>query len=574
MFSARRTLPSLAVLVGCGLPLRLGAQGIAHPAPGSELQELIEGWRADQGALERRHAVVMSGQRHAQLSRLHTGWRERLAEIDFDQLSRAGQVDWLLFDNHLRRELAQLEESAARDAAVGTLLPWTKLVVELLEAREGVAPIEPTEVAQRLEEWSAAVTQSLAALAHTPPAATPARLAQQRVGRLRRRFEEWFTFRDGYDPAFSWWVRKPYQALAAKLESCEQQLRKCIGEAPDGGEPLVGDPIGVPALLAALAFEFIPYTPAELVAIAEREFAWCDAEFDKAAAELGFAGDWRKAQEHVKGLHVAPGKQPELILQLAAEAEAFLREHDLITIPPLASATWRMEMMAPARQLVNPFFLGGECIIVSFPTDAMAHKDKLQSLRGNNIHFCRATVHHELIPGHHLQQFMQARHRPYRQTFETPFWIEGWALYWEMLLYELGFPKTAADRVGMLFWRKHRCARIVFSLRFHMGEWNAAQCIAYLVERVGHEPNSATAEVRRSIIGGYSPLYQAAYMLGGLQLRALRQQLVASGQMSLRAFHDAILRENSMPIEMLRAAMTDVKLSREYATNWRFDDAK
>jgi uncharacterized protein (DUF885 family) len=267
-----------------------------------------------------------------------------------------------------------------------------------------------------------------------------------------------------------------------------------------------------------------------------------------------------------------PGQQPELIRELAAEAEGFLREHDLITIPSFASRTWRMQMMTPARQLVSPFFLGGECILVSFPTDTMAHGDKLQSMRGNNIHFSRATVHHELIPGHHLQQFMQARHRPYRRLFETPFWVEGWALYWEMRLYDLGFARTAADRVGMLFWRKHRCARIVFSLRYHLSEWDAAQCIDYLVDRVGHERQNATAEVRRSIIGGYGPLYQAAYMLGGLQLRALREELVGSGGMTDRQFHDAVLRENSMPIEMLRAALTDAELSPAFPTSWRFCD--
>ena len=60
-------------------------------------------------------------------------------------------------------------------------------------------------------------------------------------------------------------------------------------------------------------------------------------------------------------------------------------------------------MMSPERQLVAPFFLGGETILVSYPTDGMTHEQKLMSLRGNNKHFARATVHHELIPGHHLQ---------------------------------------------------------------------------------------------------------------------------------------------------------------------------
>ena len=101
-----------------------------------------------------------------------------------------------------------------------------------------------------------------------------------------------------------------------------------------------------------------------------------------------------------------------------------------------------MEMMTPDRQKVNPYFTGGEVISISFPTDTMSHEDKLMSMRGNNIHFSRATVHHELIPGHHLQGFMAARYRTHRRAFRTPFLIEGWALYWEMLLWDLNFPRS------------------------------------------------------------------------------------------------------------------------------------
>ena len=93
----------------------------------------------------------------------------------------------------------------------------------------------------------------------------------------------------------------------------------------------------------------------------------------------------------------------------------------------------------------------------------------MMSMRGNNIHFARATVHHELIPGHHLQGFMSARNKPYRGIFGTPFWTEGNALYWELLLLGLELREDAREPVGMLFWRMHRCARIIFSLSFHLG---------------------------------------------------------------------------------------------------------
>jgi uncharacterized protein (DUF885 family) len=192
------------------------------------------------------------------------------------------------------------------------------------------------------------------------------------------------------------------------------------------------------------------------------------------------------------------------------------------------------------------------------------------TMRGNNIHFSRATAQHELIPGHHLQWFMTDRYNTHRDLFGTPFWTEGWALYWEMLLYDAGFPRTPEDRVGMLFWRMHRAARIIFSLRFHLGEMSPQEAIDMLVNRVGHERANATAEVRRSFIGTYPPLYQIAYMMGGLQFRALHRELVGSGRMTDRAFHDAVLRAGSMPVEMVRALLTGAPLSRDHRPQWRF----
>jgi uncharacterized protein (DUF885 family) len=66
-----------------------------------------------------------------------------------------------------------------------------------------------------------------------------------------------------------------------------------------------------------------------------------------------------------------------------------------------------------------------------------------------------------------------------------------------MRLYDLGFAKSPEDRIGMLYWRKHRCARIVFSLNFHLGRWTGPQCVEYLIDRVGHERAAAEGEVRR-----------------------------------------------------------------------------
>jgi uncharacterized protein (DUF885 family) len=122
----------------------------------------------------------------------------------------------------------------------------------------------------------------------------------------------------------------------------------------------------------------------------------------------------------------------------------------------------------------------------------------------------------------------------------------------------------------MLFWRAHRAARIIFSLRFHQGTMTPQEAVDFLVDRVGHERANAEGEVRRSLAGDYSPLYQSAYMLGGLQFRALHQELVGGGRMTDRAFHDAILQGGRMPVEMVRARLTGQALTRGYDARWRF----
>jgi uncharacterized protein (DUF885 family) len=126
----------------------------------------------------------------------------------------------------------------------------------------------------------------------------------------------------------------------------------------------------------------------------------------------------------------------------------------------------------------------------------------------------------------------------------------------------------------MLFWRTHRAARIIFSLRFHLGEMSPAEAVDFLVDRVGHERANAEGEVRRSFAGDYDPLYQAAYMLGGLQFRALYEELVGSGRMTDRAFHDAILEGGRMPVEMVRARLTGESLTRDYRARWRFAEPR
>jgi uncharacterized protein (DUF885 family) len=589
----------------------------------SELRNVIERYVADRGSLARSYPVESSPARQTRFQQFYRDWLALLGKMNFDAMSQDGKVDYVLLRNHLEYQAQQLEINRKAMAAIEALLPFAQTITDLAEARRKMEKIDAQKAAVTLHEMNKQIEtarRTLETSLRSEPGKvkkTSANRAAAAIATLRNTLRTWYGYYNGYDPLFTWWVEEPYKTVDATLGSYATFLTERVlglrsapagptmaqGGAPGGGfgggggrggagggvggfggggarpqaaarvgdtSDIIGDPIGREALMVELQAEMIPYTPEEVIAMGWKELAWCEAEMKKAARELGFGDDIHKALEHVKNKYVEPGKQPEMIKALALEAIEYVEKNNLLTVPPLAKEDWGMEMMSPERQLVSPFFLGGQDIIVSYPTNTMSHEAKMMSLRGNNPHFSRATVHHELIPGHHLQGFMTQRYKSYRGLFGTPFWTEGWALYWELLLWDRGFPKTPEDKIGFLFWRSHRCARIVFSLSFHMEKMTPQECIDLLVNRVGHERENATAEVRRSFNGTYGPLYQMAYLVGGLQLYALHKELVDSGKMTDRTFHDTILRENRIPIEMVRAILTKQKLTRDFKTNWKF----
>ena len=543
----------------------------------SRMRGVIEKFGEDVGILNRFYSANTSPNRAARFRQLYGDWQALLERQDFAKLNHDEQVDYLLFQNYLRHEQSELERGQKQLDEMSALIPFAKTISDLEDSRRKLEMVDSAKMAVLLNDLNKTIieTQKNIAKRETLDSIATKRTVANRAARtvasLRQTLQRWFSFYNAYDPMFTWWNAEPYKTVDASLQSYQTfLLDKLVGVKPDDKVTIIGDPIGREALLKELESEMIPYTPEELIEVANKEFAWCEVEMKKASREMGYGDDWKKALEAVKQKYVEPGKQPELIKKLAYEAIDFVEKNDLVTVPKLARDGWRMEMMTPERQLVAPFFLGGETILVSYPTNGMSHEQKMMSMRGNNPHFSHATVFHELIPGHHLQGYMTSRYRPYREIFSTPFWTEGWSLYWEFLMWDMGFQKTPEDRIGALFWRMHRCARIIFSLNFHLEKMTPQQCVDFLVERVGHERDNAMGEVRRSFSGDYGPLYQIAYMMGGLQFYNLHRDLVDSKKMTNKQFHDWILHEGRIPVEMVRAILTNQKLTKDFKSNWRF----
>lgn len=539
----------------------------------SEVHNLMVQYDADKGSLTRFYFISNSPERCKRMQEFNKDYLDKLSALLFENMSTGGKVDYILFKRNLENELRLLDKEETEYNQVSKFFPFAEKIYTLEKQRRRGTSIKGEQVAKQFNELSKNITALSGSLKNEPSMPLPLATRAQNIAKgLQTALKSVYDFYNGYDPQFTWWVPMPYKNADSLLGLYAAQLNNKADASAlpkDDGSGIIGNPIGREELIRQLQYEMIPYSPEEIIEIANKEFTWCDKEMLKASKEMGFGDNWKAALEKVKNTYVPEGKQPEMILGLYNQSVDFIKKHNMVTIPPIAEETWRMSMMSPKQQLVSPFFLGGELLQISYPTNTMDEEAKRMSMRGNNPHFSRATVHHELIAGHHLQGFMNDRYKAYR-NFWTPFWTEGWALYWEFILWDEGFPRNAEDRVGMLFWRMHRCARIIFSLSYHLNKWTPQQCIDFLVDRVGHERANAEGEVRRSFTGGYGPLYQIAYMLGGQQFYALKKELVDTKKMSYMQFHDAVLKENNMPVEMVRAILMNQPPKKDFKTEWRF----
>ena len=565
-----------------GAVWNVGALAATAPATGArQMPQVIEQFTADRTSLNRIYPLILAPARMERFEKFDNDELAQLAALNFDKLTEEDQVDYVLLKNRLTSDLHYYDVQKKQLEEMLPLLPFAKTIEDLLDRKREMQRPDAekdaaalTEMVKQIEAMRKQLDPKTAGSgAGDKPKVDPvvANRAAIATLQLSAALKDWFGQYDGYDPMFTWWVAQPYKDADKALTSYNVFLKeKVIGIAPDDKTTIIGDPVGREALMNELAEEMIPYAPEELIAIAQTEYDWCMREMLKASREMGFGDDWHAAVEKVKQTHVPPGEQPEVIRKLVLQGRDFVVKNNLVTVPALADETWYMIMMTPQRQLVNPFFTGGNELSVSYPTDTMTFEQREMSMRGNSTPLSHATAFHEMIPGHFLQFYMGSRYNPYRRAFSTPFWHEGNAFWWEMLFWDMGYDKTPEERVGALVWRMHRSARVIFTMNFHLGKWTPQQCVQSLIDNVGFEPENAAGEVRRSFDGSVGPLYQSAYLMGALQFRALHGELVGSKKMTEREFADAVLHENSMPIEMLRADLEGQKLTRDFTTGWKF----
>ena len=165
----------------------------------------------------------------------------------------------------------------------------------------------------------------------------------------------------------------------------------------------------------------------------------------------------------------------------------------------------------------------------------------------------RTLAYHEAVPGHHLQIALswELEGVPFfRRVIPFTAFIEGWALYSERLAMEEGWHPTPYDRLGALQAQMFRAVRLVVDTGIHAKRWSRERAFNYMLRNTGQPPIEVQAEIDRYIV---TPGQALAYKIGQLRILAIRDRARErlGERFDLRAFHDVVLGQGSLPLQVL-----------------------
>ena len=235
-------------------------------------------------------------------------------------------------------------------------------------------------------------------------------------------------------------------------------------------------------------------------------------------------------------------------------ARSYLLEHDLVTIPEesieVIPTPEYLRSVMPFAAYFSPARFDADKRGIYIVTPAV--DDDPNAMREHYYGSISNTSIHEAYPGHHLQFAVADLHPSLtRMLTEAPEFVEGWGMYSEQMMREEGFDAGPTFRAAMYTDAIWRSCRIILDVRMHRGELTTDEATDFLVEHTSFEVSNATAEVRRYT---YTPGYQLSYLLGKVLILGLREEEKRrlGERFSLKAFHDTLLGNGSIPISFHR----------------------
>lgn len=293
-------------------------------------------------------------------------------------------------------------------------------------------------------------------------------------------------------------------------------------------------------------------TPDQIHDIGLREMARIRAEMDEVAKSAGFAG----REAFIRELRTNPKYYATTPAQLMQAAATTAKAVDgkmpgyFATLPRLPYGV--REIPAEIAEGTTTAYYGQGSLASGLAGTYYVNTSKLDQ---RPLWELPALTLHEAVPGHHHQISLQQEVElpPFRRhfTFFTAF-TEGWGLYAESLGEEMGLYDTPEKKMGQLSYQAWRASRLVVDTGIHSKGWDKGRAVAFMRENTALTDANIDAEVNRYISW---PGQALGYMIGALRIKALREKAekALGGKFDLRRFHDAVLLQGSVPLDVLEA---------------------
>ena len=280
------------------------------------------------------------------------------------------------------------------------------------------------------------------------------------------------------------------------------------------------------------------------------EVARIKAEMLEVIKQTEFKGSFA---EFLHFLRTDPQFYPKTAEELLKEASYIAKQADAILPKYFARLPRTPYGIAPVPAQIAPKYTTGRYSGSNRDDEAGYYWVNTYALDKRPLYELTALTLHEAVPGHHLQISLNKEldNLPnFRRYSYISAFGEGWGLYSEYLGLEAGLYKDPYANFGRLTYEMWRATRLVVDTGMHAKGWTRQQAIDYMAANSALSLHNITTEVDRYISW---PGQALSYKVGELTIKRLRQKAeqVLGEKFDIRAFHDAVLANGSVPMSIL-----------------------
>ena len=297
-------------------------------------------------------------------------------------------------------------------------------------------------------------------------------------------------------------------------------------------------------------------TSAQVHELGLKEVQRIRQEMEQIIASVGFKGSFA---DFLHFLRTDPQFYTTSAEQLLKEAAFIAKKADAMLPKYFGKLPRKTYGIAPVPAEIAPKYTTGRYSGSNSDDEPGYYWVNTYALDKRPLYELEALTLHEAVPGHHLQISLNSeltslpdfRRYGYISTFG-----EGWGLYCEYLGLEAGFYQDPYSNFGRLTYEMWRAARLVVDTGMHTQGWSRQQAIDFMASNTALSLHNVTTEIDRYISW---PGQALSYKIGELTIKRLRAKAEQDlgDKFDIRAFHDAVLENGSVPMSILEQQIND-----------------